>query len=97
MIRAIKVEESDNVATLLAEAKAGDAVSVSDKAGAQAAVLTAANDIPRGHKIALKGIAAGEPVVKYSFVIGTATKDITAGEHVHVHNESSNRGRGDLA
>ena len=97
MIRAIKVEESDNVATLLFEAKAGDSVYVFNKAGEQAAVLTAANDIPRGHKIALKGISEGEPVMKYSFVIGTAMKDIAAGEHVHVHNESSNRGRGDLA
>jgi altronate hydrolase len=42
--------------------------------------------VPRGHKLALRGIAAGEAVVKYGFPIGLATVDIAAGEHVHSHN-----------
>ncbi|QDA36569.1 altronate dehydratase (plasmid) [Paracoccus liaowanqingii] len=46
----------------------------------------AAEAIPAGHKIALRPIAAGEPVLKYGQVIGTATQAIAAGEHVHVHN-----------
>lgn len=41
---------------------------------------------PRGHKIALRSIAAGEPVVKYGFPIGHATQDIAEGEWVHTHN-----------
>ena len=39
-----------------------------------------------GHKIALRDIAKGEPVIKYGFPIGEATEDIPAGGHVHTHN-----------
>ncbi|TGN68236.1 altronate dehydratase [Paracoccus liaowanqingii] len=45
-----------------------------------------AEAIPAGHKIALCPIAAGEPVLKYGQVIGTATQAIAAGAHVHVQN-----------
>lgn len=46
----------------------------------------AVNDIPLGHKIALKDIKKGETIVKYNEEIGNATKDIKKGEHVHTHN-----------
>ena len=39
--------------------------------------------VPAGHKIAARRIAAGEPVKKYDTVIGAAMRDIEAGEHVH--------------
>ena len=42
--------------------------------------------IPRGHKIATKAIRAGEPVFKYAQIIGYASHDIAAGDHVHTHN-----------
>jgi altronate hydrolase len=42
--------------------------------------------VPAGHKIAARAIAAGEPVKKYDTVIGSAMRDISAGEHVHSHN-----------
>ena len=42
-----------------------------------------------GHKYALRDIAQGESVVKYGFPIGEATRDISAGEHVHTHNLKS--------
>ena len=42
--------------------------------------------LPAGHKIAARRIAAGERVLKYNVVIGAATRDIEAGEHVHGHN-----------
>ena len=42
--------------------------------------------IPAGHKVATRAIAAGEPVRRYSQVIGFATQAIAAGAHVHVHN-----------
>jgi altronate dehydratase len=47
--------------------------------------------IPSGHKIALCAMASGETVVKYGQPIGTVTKDIGAGEHVHIHNVVSAR------
>jgi altronate hydrolase len=42
--------------------------------------------VPAGHKIALRAIAAGERILKYNTEIGVATRDIAAGEHVHGHN-----------
>tara|TARA_B100001057_G_scaffold414680_1_gene431839 strand:- start:5310 stop:5570 length:261 start_codon:yes stop_codon:yes gene_type:complete len=42
--------------------------------------------IPFGHKVSLSFIAKGSPIVKYGVEIGTATKSIEQGEHVHVHN-----------
>lgn len=43
-------------------------------------------NIPAGHKIAAKAIAAGSVVLRYGQVIGMASRDIRPGEHVHVHN-----------
>lgn len=42
--------------------------------------------IPRGHKIALRNIALGEPVLKFGSVIGTSTEAIAKGDHIHSHN-----------
>ncbi|GAA4424203.1 altronate dehydratase family protein [Bremerella cremea] len=48
--------------------------------------VVALNAIPAGHKVAIQAIAQGETVVKYGQIIGQATCDIAAGEHVHSHN-----------
>ncbi len=45
--------------------------------------------IPRGHKFSLRKILCGESVQKYGTVIGKASCDIAAGEHVHSHNLST--------
>ena len=49
------------------------------------------NDIPIGHKVALRDIAVGEGVVKYGVDIGKVVAPITKGEHVHVHNLKTRR------
>ena len=43
-----------------------------------------------------KNIDSGENIIKYGEIIGKASKPIKTGEHVHVHNIESTRGRGDL-
>ena len=47
---------------------------------------TSSASIPAGHKAAARDIAAGSPVRRYNQIIGFATRDIRAGEHVHLHN-----------
>ena len=42
--------------------------------------------IPFGHKVCLKSINKGDPIIKYDQIIGFALDDIKAGEHVHSHN-----------
>jgi altronate dehydratase len=88
---AIVISALDNVATALEPLGAGQTI----QAGGSAVVVAEA--IPRGHKVALRAIRAGEIVLKYGSAIGHASCDIAAGAHVHTHNVASDRGRGDLA
>ena len=53
--------------------------------------MTAAQDIPIGHTIALKDLKSGATVIKYGVDIGKVVKDIKAGEHAHVHNIKTKR------
>ncbi len=48
--------------------------------------VTVAGLIPPGHKVATRAIGAGEPVRRYNQIIGFASRDIAAGEHVHLNN-----------
>ena len=53
--------------------------------------LKARQDIPIGHKLALKDIKNGETIIKYGLDIGRAIADISAGSHSHVHNIKTKR------
>ena len=86
-IKIIRINENDNVAVALSPLKAGDTVeaAVSER-GADKVSLSVKEDIAQGHKTALVDIKCGEPVVKYGFTIGHATRDISAGQWIHTHN-----------
>jgi len=84
---AIQINASDNVVTLVDEARAGDRVRFMTAEGRQE--LAALDDVPFGHKVAVRQIAAGERIVKYDEAIGRASRAIRRGEHVHVHNVES--------
>lgn len=90
MGRALMMHPEDNVATVLEDVAPGRGVEV--EGGAKTLAVSAAQTIPFGHKIALARIPSGAEVRKYGEVIGTATQDISAGAHVHVHNIRSTRG-----
>src|SRR5258705_7881580 len=53
--------------------------------------------VPAGHKIAVREIKQGAPVRRYNQIIGFATRDIKAGEHVHLHNLAMGDFEGDYA
>lgn len=84
----IRIHENDNVAVALKPIEKGSELNVDGIS------VTAAEDIPQGHKFALKPIAAGKEVIKYGFRIGYAKKNIEEGAWVHVHNVKT--GLGDL-
>ena len=90
---AIVMNEKDNTATAVEAIEAGAAVAVS--VAGQEIEVTVRQKIPFGHKFALRLIDPGSPIIKYGETIGYATKPIADGEHVHVHNLESGRGRGD--
>ena len=89
MTKVIFGPETDNVATCCGPLSAGDVI---DSPGC---AVTAAQPIPVYHKIAIRPIRRGDKVYKYGQPIGVASADIAPGEHVHVHNLESDRGRGD--
>ena len=53
--------------------------------------LQAQQDIPIGHKVALKPMAVGDTVVKYGIDMGKVVAPIKPGEHAHVHNIKTKR------
>ena len=78
-----RIAEADNVAVALSPVAAGESID-----GGNA--VYALQDIPQGHKAALRGIPAGTPVIKYGVPVGHALRDIAAGEWVHTHNMATN-------
>ena len=72
----IRLDPADNVVMAMRSLETG-----ADAEGSPTLSL-----IPRGHKIAARPIAAGEPVLKYAQIIGYASEDIAQGTHVHTHN-----------
>ena len=68
----IKINPADNVAVALRDLSKGDSV--------EGVVLSM--DIPRGHKIVLRDLKAGENVIKYGYPIGHVTRDAAAGTMV---------------
>ena len=51
--------------------------------------INVVDSVTLGQKIARHAITRSEKVVKYGVSIGSASTDIAAGEHVHVHNMQS--------
>ena len=91
---ALAIKKEDNVGTAIRDIAAGETAIVGvDDSSSSIPVLQA---ISLGHKLAVRPIRKGEDILKYGTVIGRATQDIKTGEHVHVHNVESTRGRGDL-
>jgi len=76
----IRIHPKDDVAVAVRQLAAGERVTVDD------AALVVAEDVPAGHKFALRPIPEGAAVHKYGFPIGIATNAIQAGAWVHSHN-----------
>jgi hypothetical protein len=87
---ALVISVRDNVATALQALAPGQRLDLGES------TVIVEEAIAPGHQISLIDIAAGEPEIKYGSAIGTASRDIARGTHVHTHNVSSSRGRGDL-
>lgn len=78
--QALQVACEDDVAVALQALERGAHVKVGGVA------LELVDPIARGHKFAVRPIAAGEKVHRYRAPIGIASRNILLGEHVHDHN-----------
>lgn len=90
--RAIIFKPDDMVAVVLDDVEKGDEVIVEGSLNLE---ITAIERVPYGHKVAIVKIDKGMKVKKYGEIIGIASLPIIQGEHVHVKNLESLRGRGD--
>ena len=81
--RLLRLHPADNVLTVIATLESGARIRVGD------AEVVVPTRLPIGHKIAARALHAGEKIVKYGAPIGSASRDIAAGEHAHTHNVQS--------
>lgn len=84
MEQMILISEKDNVAVALRPIEKGTVLEL------QGHSVTALEEIPQGHKIAVRSIDKEANVVKYGFFIGHALQNITEGSWVHTHNMATN-------
>lgn len=77
----LRIAPADDVVVCLRAVRAGERLVVPG-----GSVLTAAQDTPQGHKLALHALPAGATVRKYGAAIGTLTAAVQAGDWVHSHN-----------
>ena len=84
MNKYIKINTADNVVVATEEIAEGDILLIEGKN------ILIKNNIPTGHKIAIKSIKENENVIKYGYAIGHAVTDINEGEHIHTHNVKTN-------
>lgn len=92
MIHFVLHDTKDTVAVVVVEGvKAGMELNGWIMDDDKSIVVTARQDIPIGHKVALKDMAAGDTVWKYGIDMGRVIAPIRAGEHAHVHNIKTKR------
>jgi (2R)-sulfolactate sulfo-lyase subunit alpha len=83
MEKLIKIHPLDNVLILTAQVMPGEHLTIHDNE------ISITQHIGIGHKMAAQEIEAGEKIIKYGVPIGSATKKIFTGEHIHLHNMKS--------
>ena len=93
MPRCIVLHSTDNTATLIDAARAGEDCTLQGERTGQVRLL---QDVPFGHKVCIAEIAYEGEILKYGQVIGRATQPIAVGQLAHLHNVDSARARGDL-
>lgn len=76
--KTVLLSSKDNVMVAISELAPQSTITKTD--------LTSQDTIPAGHKVAIRQIDSGSPIIKYGQIIGFASKDIQPGEHVHTHN-----------
>ncbi len=92
MIHCVLHDPSDSVAVVVVEGvKAGTALTGLILDEDKTLNFECVQDIPLGHKVALKDMAVGDTVIKYGVDIGKVVQPIKRGQHAHVHNIKTKR------
>ena len=83
---AVLLTERDDVAIARVPLSRGVLLQLSPTGAGDERLVEVVQRVQAGHKVALRDIAQGQPVLRYGSIIGFASQPIRAGEHVHTHN-----------
>lgn len=76
----LKINDNDNVVVALNTIPEGTVISVDGRD------ITALEEIPAGHKMAITDIPYGGDVLKYGYRIGNTKENVKEGSWIHTHN-----------
>ena len=79
-------EPEDDVGVAVRDLTKGSKVGALTLEGKAAGTITLREDVPLGHKVALRDLPKDKPVIKYGRPVGKAVAPISRGAQVHVHN-----------
>ena len=92
MIHCVLHDPDDSVAVVVVEGvRAGSPLTGLILDEDRTLELECRQDIPIGHKVALKDMKVGDTVIKYGVDIGKIVAPIARGEHTHVQNLKTKR------
>ena len=92
MIHCVLHDRNDSVAVVVVEGvRSGTTLTGLILDEDRTITLPCLQDIPIGHKVALKDLAPGDTVIKYGVDIGKVVQPIKTGQHAHVHNIKTKR------
>ena len=86
--RSLMINPADSVVCVLEHANRGDTVRT--PSGEE---ITLAEDVEFAHKVCIRDLKAGEPVIKYGEPIGYMLTDVPSGTWIHRHNMGCDRGK----
>ncbi len=81
--RLLLLSSADNVCVAIQTIERGSSLAIGGD------LLQVEERIPLGFKVAARDIAVSETIIKYGAPIGSATRAISTGSMVHVHNMKS--------
>ncbi len=79
-------ELDDDVGVAVADLKKGSTAGAVTLEGKPAGSVKLRDNVPLGHKVAMRDVAKEAAVTKYGRQIGKAVQAIAQGDHVHTHN-----------
>jgi len=84
----------DDIGVSATDLKTGEIVQAVTLEGVPVTQINLVDDVPLGHKVAMRDMEAKRHIIEYGRPIGYATREIAAGAHVHTHNITSLRWSG---
>jgi (2R)-sulfolactate sulfo-lyase subunit alpha len=79
-------EPQDDVGVAVLDLKKGTRIGAVTLEGKSVGTVTLLNNVPLGHKVAMRDLPLDKPVIKYGRPVGKAVLKISRGAHVHTHN-----------